>query len=228
MHSHDEAPLFQDRIDAGRRLAAELSSYVGRHDVVVVGLPRGGVPVAAQVAAALGAPLDVRLVRKLGLPGNEEFAMGAIATGGVVDWNEDVLHELSASRSAVRAVIDRELAELDRRQRAYRGGRISCELRGKVVILVDDGLATGSSMRAAAVAVRREEPARLIVAAPVCSRSACASLERFADEVVCVATPEPLLAVGRWYVDFRPTRDDEVTAALEKHGARNASSAPAG
>jgi predicted phosphoribosyltransferase len=184
--------------------------------VLVLALPRGGVPVAFEVARALGAPLDVFLVRKLGVPGHEELAMGAIATGGVRVVNEAVVRELGIGGEVIDAVAGRERAELERRERAYRGERPAPEVRGRAVILVDDGLATGSTMRAAALAVRRQEPERVVVAAPVAARATCAELLAEVDDVVCAATPEPFYGVGRWYEDFSQTTDEEVRELLAR------------
>lgn len=211
---------FADRIAAGRALAALLSSYSDRPDVVVLGLPRGGVPVAAEVAAALAAPLDVCIVRKIGVPGHEEFAMGAIASGGVVELDRSLIHGLGLADAAVAAVVQRERAELARREKAYRNGRAAPAIAGRTVILVDDGLATGSTMRAAVNALRIQNPAHIVVAVPVGAREACAALSKAADACVCLARPEPFQAVGLWYVDFRPTSDEEVLACLEDAAAR--------
>jgi len=208
--------LFRDRSDAGRRLAAALGAYSHRPDLLVLALPRGGVPVAYEVARALDAPLDVFLVRKLGLPGQEELAMGAIATGGVRVLNADVVNGLRISEAVIDAVAEREQAELTRRERLYRDDRPPPEVRGRTVILIDDGLATGATMRAAAAALRRQQPARLIVAVPVGAPSTCDELREEADEVVCAVTPEPFLAVGFWYDDFSPTTDREVRDLLER------------
>ena len=208
--------IFRDRTDAGRRLAERLGEYAGRPGVLVLALPRGGVPVAFEVARALGAPLDVFLVRKLGVPGHEELAMGAIATGGVRVVNESVVRELGIGGEVIDAVAGRERAELERRARAYRGERPAPEVRGRAVILVDDGLATGSTMRAAALAVRRQEPERVVVAAPVAARATCAELLAEVDDVVCAATPEPFYGVGRWYEDFSQTTDEEVRELLAR------------
>lgn len=205
---------FAHRAEAGRRLADRLTPYQGRPDVIVLGLPRGGVPVAFEVAHALGAPLDVFLVRKLGVPGHEELALGAIATGGVRVLNLDVVKALNLSESVIAAVTQEQQAELARRERAYRGDRPAPDLRGRIVILVDDGLATGSTMRAAIAAVRHSAPARVVVAVPTGAPSTCASLRAEADEVVCLLTPEPFRAVGLWYADFRPTTDEEVVNLL--------------
>jgi erythromycin esterase-like protein/predicted phosphoribosyltransferase len=205
---------FRDRADAGRQLAARLSAYAHRSDVLILALPRGGVPVAAEVAAALGAPLDVFLVRKLGVPGHPELAMGAIATGGVKVLNEDLILDLRIPPALVEQVAVRERLELERRDRQYRGSRRAPVVRDRTVILVDDGLATGSTMEAAIIALRRETPSSIVVAAPVGARETCERLRRHADEVVCVATPEPFSAVGAWYEDFSQTTDEEVTWLL--------------
>jgi predicted phosphoribosyltransferase len=201
---------FRDRTDAGR----ELAEYEGRPGVVVLGLPRGGVPVAAEVAGRLGAPLDVFLVRKLGVPGHAELAMGAVAEGGVEVLSEDLIRDLGVPRAAVQQAAVRERLELERRDVQYRGGRNAPDVRDRIVILVDDGLATGSSMQAAVLALRRHAPARIVVAVPVGAEETCDRLRRFADEVVCVATPEPFNAVGLWYDDFSQTSDEEVTRLL--------------
>jgi predicted phosphoribosyltransferase len=206
--------LFRDRFDAGRHLAARLRHYAGRPDVVVLALPRGGVPVGYEVARALGASLDVFVVRKLGVPGHEELAMGAIASGGVRVLNKEVLRELPISDEDLDAVSAREQLELSRREEEYRGARPPADVRGKTVILVDDGLATGSTMRAAVAALRRLGPARIVVAVPVGARSTCAELAREADEAVCAEEPEPFHAVGLWYYDFAQTSDDEVRDLL--------------
>jgi putative phosphoribosyl transferase len=212
---------FTDRADAGRYLASRLQAYAGRGDVQVLGLPRGGVPVAFEVARALGAPLDVFLVRKLGVPGHEELAMGAIATGGVRVLNRDVVDGLHIPGEVIDAVAAREARELARRQQAYRGDRPELEVRGKTAILADDGLATGSTMRAAATALRQQEPRRIVVAVPVASPVVCDELSAEVDEVVCAVKPEPFYAVGIWYDDFSQTTDDEVRALLERAaGAR--------
>lgn len=208
------APLFQDRADAGRQLANHLHHYANRDDVIVLGLPRGGVPVAYEVARALNAPLDVFVVRKLGVPGHEELAMGAIASGGTIVLNREVLDLLPGAERHIDAVAARERLELERREREYRGDRPQPDLKHKVVIVVDDGLATGASMRAAAEALRAHDVARVVVAVPVAARDTCASLKRQVDEIICAATPEPFYAVGLWYRDFSPTTDEEVRALL--------------
>jgi putative phosphoribosyl transferase len=207
---------FRDRAEAGRRLAEKLVAYAGHPNVLVLALPRGGVPVAFEVAQALEAPLDVFLVRKLGVPGHEELAMGAIASGGVSVLNEDVIQALNPPLRVIQAVAARELQELARRERAYRGERPALEVRGRTVILVDDGLATGSTMRAAVTALRRLGPARLIVAVPIAAPSACAELGLEADECICCITPDPFYAVGVWYEDFSQTTDAEVRDLLER------------
>ena len=204
---------YRDRADAGVRLAEHLGAYAGRPAVVVLGLPRGGMPVAAEVARALRAPLDVFCVRKLGVPGDEELAMGAIATGGVVVVNDRVIAELGVSERTLAEVAATERAELERRERAYRGDRAATPLAGRTVVLVDDGLATGASMRAAVRAVRAAGPGRVVVAVPVAAAETCRALETDADEVVCALVPEGFRSVGGWYEDFSATSDDEVRIA---------------
>jgi predicted phosphoribosyltransferase len=211
------ARMFDDRRDAGRELASRLHAYGGRTDVVVLALPRGGVPVAFEIAEALGAPLDIFVVRKIGMPGHPEFAIGALASGGVRVLNDDVVRAYRIPSGAVDAVVRQELVELERREREYRRGQSLIALRDRIVILVDDGLATGSTMRAAVAAVRLHTPARVIVAVPVGARSTCDELAAIADEVVCAWTPEPFSAVGQWYRDFSQTTDEEVRALLEAH-----------
>lgn len=206
---------FRDRAEAGHQLAGDLMQYAGRADVRVLALPRGGVPVAFEVAQALHAPLDVFVVRKLGLPGHEEFAMGAIASGNVVMINERVVRQTGVSQRAVEQVLADERRELARREQSYRGSRPPLDVEGNTIILVDDGLATGVSMFAAVAALKRERPARVVVAVPVASRETCESLRREADEVVCSMTPEPFYAVGLWYEDFSQTSDEEVHELLE-------------
>lgn len=215
---------FHDRKDAGRRLAAALSRYANRPDVRVFALPRGGVPVAYEVACALNAPLDVFLVRKLGLPGHEELAMGAIASGGIIVLNEDVVQALRVSPRTIDAVAETELRELDRREQRYRGDRPLPEITGYTVIVVDDGLATGSTMRAAVAAFKQEAPKGIVVAVPVAAPETCASLRNEVDDVVCLETPEPFHAVGLWYSDFMQTTDEEVHDLLDK--ARDCVHAP--
>ena len=208
--------LFRDRADAGRMLAGKLGEYKGREGVLVLGLPRGGVPVAFAVAGALKKPLDIFLVRKLGLPGQEELAMGAIASGGIRVLNDEVVTALHVPQRIIDAVADRERKELERRERAYRGARPPAAIRGKTVILVDDGLATGSSMRAAVAGLRAQGPARIVVAVPVAPPDTCELLEREVDAVVCAATPEPFHGVGLWYESFDQTTDEEVRGLLER------------
>jgi predicted phosphoribosyltransferase len=208
--------IYRDRTEAGRRLAARLTDYAGRHDVLVLALPRGGVPVAYEVARALQAPLDIFLVRKLGLPGHEELAMGAIATGGVRVLNEDVVRHLRVPGEVIDAVAMEEQRELERRERAYRGDRPAPDVKGKIVILVDDGLATGSTMRAAAAALRQQQPARIVVAVPVSAPQTCDEYRMGVDEIVCAVTPEPFQAVGLWYEDFSQTSDEEVRELLAR------------
>jgi putative phosphoribosyl transferase len=216
---------FADRRQAGRILAQHLRSYAGRADVIVLGLPRGGVPVADEVAQALGAPLDIFLVRKLGAPGHEELAMGAIASGDVVVINEEVVRVLKISPEEVRAEVENEREELIRREALYRDGRPAPGVEGKTVILIDDGLATGSTMRAAVMALRQQQPARIVVAVPVGAASTCAELDEIADECVCAIAPEDFRAVGLWYDDFAQTGDDEVCDLLTR-AARGKTSPP--
>jgi putative phosphoribosyl transferase len=215
---------FRDRVEAGRRLAQRLSEYAGRDDVIVLGLPRGGVPVAAEVAKALDAPLDVFLVRKVGLPGYEELAMGAVASGGVLVLDEGLIGRLGVSQEQLERAIRDELQELERREQAYRGGREPLDLEGKTVILVDDGLATGASMRAGAEAVRRLNPARVVIAVPVAAEETCDQFRDVVDEVVCAVTPRPFNAVGLWYQDFSQTSDDEVRGLLAEAAERQGGS----
>ena len=208
--------VFRDRYDGGRVLARHLMHYAGRPDVLVLGLPRGGVPVAFEVAAALQAPLDIFLVRKLGVPGHEELAMGAIASGGVRVLNQRVIQMIQPPAEVIDQVVAEERQELERRDREYRGERQPIEVRGRTVLLVDDGLATGSTMRAAILAIRRLGPRRVVVAVPVGSPITCRELDELADEVVCVRQPEQFTAVGRWYEDFSQTSDDEVRELLRR------------
>ncbi len=205
---------FKDRVDAGRVLAEELRPYAGRRDVVVLGLPRGGVPVAAEVASALGATLDVLVVRKLGVPGHSELAMGAIAPGGVRVLNDDVVRALDIDNTVIDEVAAVEEAELERRQRLYRGDRAVPNLADKVAIVVDDGLATGATMRVAVSALRVHRPRRVVVAVPVGAGPTCRALEEVADDVVCARTPALFQAVGQWYRDFSPTTDEEIRRLL--------------
>ena len=208
--------IYRDRIEAGKRLAERLADYANRSDVLVLALPRGGVPVAFEVARALHAPLDIFLVRKLGVPGHEELAMGAIATGGVRVINEDVVNYLHVPGEVIDAVAADELRELERRERAYRGNRPAPDVKGKTVILVDDGLATGSTMRAAAAALREQQPARIVVAVPVSAAQTCDEYRMGVDEIVCAVTPEPFHAVGLWYENFSQTTDAEVRDLLAR------------
>lgn len=208
---------FRDRVDAGRQLALRLTDYAGRRDVLVLGLPRGGVVVAHEVARALNAPLDVFIVRKLGTPGQEELAMGAIASGGVRVLNQDVIDSLGISNADIEKVAETELLELRRRDELYRRGRPMPDLRDKTVILVDDGLATGSTMRAAVSALRERAPRRLVAAAPVAEAETCAQMRQIVDEMVCAVTPEPLYAIGSWYEDFSQTSDEEVQDLLDSY-----------
>lgn len=207
---------FLDRQDAGRRLAEALAHYARRPNLLVLALPRGGVPVGYEVARALGAPLDVMLVRKLGVPGHEELAMGAIATGGIRIVSDAVVRELGIPDRVIATVAAAEERELERRERAYREDRPPPVIRGRLVILVDDGLATGSTMRAAAAAIKAQEPERLVVAVPVAPPETCDILRQEVDEVVCALQPEPFLAVGLWYEDFAQTDDEEVRALLRQ------------
>jgi putative phosphoribosyl transferase len=207
---------FRDRAEAGRHLAGLLRGYAGRDDVIVLALPRGGVPVAYEVAKALGVPLDVFMVRKLGVPRHEELAMGAIASGGVLVLDEGLIRSLGIGTAQVQQAIAAEVRELDRRERVYRDGRGPPQLEGRTVILVDDGLATGATMRAAALAVREHRPARIVIAVPVAAAETCRELRDDADEIVCVATPRPFGAVGLWYDNFAQTSDEEVRALLAR------------
>lgn len=208
--------IFKDRRDAGRKLAQYLTRYTNRPDVVVLALPRGGVPVAFEVAGALHTPLDIFLVRKLGIPGHEELAMGAIALGGLRVLNEDIVGALNVPNAVLDVVTRRERAELERRERAYRGDRPPLDVRGKTVILVDDGLATGSSMRAAVAGLRARQPAQIVVAVPTAAPETCEAFENEVDDVVCAVTPQPFFSVGTWYEDFSQTSDEAVRRLLEE------------
>jgi predicted phosphoribosyltransferase len=209
-------PYFRDRADAGRYLAAALSEYADRPDVLILALPRGGVPVAFEVARALHAPLDVFLVRKLGFPGHEEFAMGAIATGGVRILDGEVLRMFNVPLDVVEQVTAIERDELERRERQYRDGRPPPDIEGRTVILIDDGLATGSTMRAAVAALRKEGAKKIVVGVPVASPDTCEALSKEVDDIVCARTPEPFRAVGLWYADFSQITDEEVSELLER------------
>jgi putative phosphoribosyl transferase len=206
--------VFRDRVEAGEVLAGRLGHYAGKPEVLLLALPRGGVPVGARVAQALGAPLDVFVVRKLGVPGHEELAMGAIASGGVRVHNEEVVRKLHIDDATIQRVAEVEQQELARRERSYRGQRPPPDLTGRVVVLVDDGLATGSTMRAAVAAARRLGPARVVVAVPTAPASTCEQLRDEADEVVCATTPRPFRAVGYSYRSFPQTTDEEVRELL--------------
>jgi putative phosphoribosyl transferase len=208
--------MLRDRREAGRILAQKLQHYANRDDVLVLGLPRGGVPVAAEVANALKAPLDVFLVRKLGLPGHEEIAAGALASGGLRVLNLPLLEMYTVTDREMATILLRERAELERQERAYRPDRPSLDVRGKTIILVDDGLATGSTMRAAVLALKQGRPARIVVAVPVAPPDTCESLRGVADAVFCPVTPNPFVAVSRWYVDFDQTSDAEVLEHLRR------------
>ncbi len=220
-------PLFQDRAEAGRRLAAELSAYASDPDVVVLALPRGGVPVAFEVAEVLGAPLDVFLVRKIGVPGNEELALGAIASGGTGAFNHGLIEALGLSSAMVERLVAEERRELERRQRVYRGDRDPLSVVGRTVILVDDGMATGASMLAAVAALRPQQPARIIIAIPVAAASTCDEIRPEVNALVCLAKPELFSAVGQWYEEFSQVTDDEVCYLLKQAVLRRVAT-PAG
>jgi putative phosphoribosyl transferase len=214
--------IFRDRSAAGRELATLLSHFGEERAVVVLGLPRGGVPVAFEVAEALDAPLDVFVVRKLGVPGHEELAMGAVASGGTRVLNRDVIAAAGIGADEIEAVLRRELREVERRERAYRGDRAPMDPAGKAAIIVDDGLATGSTMRAAVTALRERGPGTIAVGVPVSSPGVCARFEPEVDEIVCIRTPEPFLAVGAWYDDFPQVSDEEVGELLAAAARRRA------
>lgn len=218
MLQNDPQQPYEDRREAGQLLAGRLKHFKGRTDVVVLALPRGGVPVAHEVARALDVPLDVFLVRKLGVPGHRELAMGAIASGGVRVLNEEVVAMFGLPAGIIDAVAREEQAELERRERAYRDGRAPVALRGRIVVLIDDGLATGSTMKAAVQAVRAHDPARIVVAVPVGSPETCREFADVADEIVCARAPAYFAAVGQWYRDFAQTSDEEVRELLGEHG----------
>lgn len=207
---------FKDRREAGRLLAQQLVAYSNKPNVTVLALPRGGVPVAYEVAAGLSAPLDVFVVRKIGTPWNEEYAIGAVASGGTWILDTPRIRDLRIDNEELHSIIARELRELDRRERLYRGGRPMQDLTGRIVIVVDDGLATGASMLAAVGAIRHHSPASIVVATPVASRSACIAVRQVADECVALQTPEPLYGVGMYYQDFSQTSDDEVLSLLKQ------------
>lgn len=206
--------LFQDRFEAGRFLSSKLRSLANRHDVVILALPRGGVPVGYEVATDLHAPLDVFVVRKLGVPGQPELAMGAIASGGIRGLNEALVRRLEIPNYMIDQIVAREREELERRERDYRGDRSPINVQGRTVVLVDDGLATGSSMRVAALALRSSKPSEIIVAVPVAAPATCAEFESEVDQVVCAITSEPFWAVGQWYRDFSQVSDEEVRELL--------------
>jgi putative phosphoribosyl transferase len=222
----DEQIPFPNRRQAGKKLAAKLKKYAHRPDVLVLALPRGGVPVAYEIARALNAPLDVFLVRKLGVPNDEELAMGAIASGGVRVLNEEVTSRFRFPESVIDEVASREQKELERRESLYRGARPAPNVKGRMVILTDDGLATGSTMRAAATALRRLGPLKIIVAVPVGAAETCEEFRSEVDEVVCAATPEPFMAVGAWYSEFSQTSDDEVRDLLKRAASQQPDSSP--
>ncbi len=212
--------IFKDRYEAGKKLAEALSAYEGRTDVAVLALPRGGVPVGYELAKALNAPLDIFLVRKLGVPGHEELAMGAIASNDVMVLNEGIINAYGISERTLETVASRERSEMRRREVLYRGDRPRLDVRGKSVILVDDGFATGASMRAAVTAVRGQRPSYVVVAVPTAPPETCESFEAVVDEVVCLITPQPFAAVGYWFEDFSQTTDEEVRELLEEAGSR--------
>ena len=214
--------IYSNRSEAGKYLATKLLDYANRHDVIVLALPRGGVPVGFEVAKALNAPLDIFLVRKLGVPNYEEHAMGAIATGDIRVLNEDTVNYLDIPDEVIDLVAAREMKELKRRERAYRGNRSEPDVRGKTVVLVDDGLATGSTMRAAVEALRQKGPSRIVVAVPVSAPDTCDEYRMGADEVVCASIPESFYGVGEWYLDFTQTSDEEVRELLETASASEA------
>ena len=208
--------LFRNRAEAGQFLANKLTAYADRQDTAVLGLPRGGVPVAFEVARGLNAPLDVFVVRKLGVPGHEELAMGATASGKVRVLNQEIIRALEISDEVVESVAAKEEREAERREGLYRGNRAQYRLEDKTVILVDDGLATGSTMRAAVLALKHHKPARVVVAVPVAAVSTCEEFKNEVDEIVCATTPEPFYAVGQWYQEFPQTTDEEVEELLRR------------
>jgi putative phosphoribosyl transferase len=208
--------VFKDRTDAGQQLAKALDEFAGNDNVVVLALPRGGVPVAYEVARALQAPLDVMVVRKLGVPGQRELAMGAIASGNIRVMNEGIVNQLAIPQKAIDEVVEEERIELERRERLYRGSERRYPIEGKVIILVDDGIATGATMRAAIAAINQQQPKQLVVAVPTAALDSCQRISDEVDRMVCLSTPEPYIAVGCWYRRFSQTRDDEVTQLLQK------------
>jgi putative phosphoribosyl transferase len=207
--------IFEDRAEAGAFLATKLMHYTHRPDVLVLGLPRGGIPVAYPIAQALGAPLDVFVVRKLGVPGQEELAMGAIAMGEVIMLNNDLIVQMGVSPAVVESVIKHQTVELSRRESLYRGNRPALSVQGRTIILVDDGLATGATMLAAVVALQRMQPTKIVIAVPVATKQICEAFQEKVDEIVCAITPSPFIAVGAWYKNFSQTTDDEVRALLD-------------
>lgn len=214
--NRSDVALYEDRADSGRQLAQALIAYHGRSDVVILGLPRGGIPVAFEVAKELNAPLDVFIVRKLGVPGHQELAMGAIASGGVRVLNKEVVRELGLSEKDIEKVAERERQELKHREITYRGQRPGVNLQGKIAVLIDDGIATGASMRAAVKGLRQHDPAKIIVAVPTAPAETCQAFENLADEVVCLETPRPFGGVGAWFKSFSQTTNDEVRNLLEQ------------
>jgi len=208
--------LFNDRTDAGQQLAKTLDQYADTENIVVLALPRGGLPVAYEVAKTLQAPLDVMVVRKLGVPGHKELAMGAIASGGIQVINEDIVTQLHISQQAIDEVNEQESLELERREYLYRGDKASCEIRNKTIILVDDGIATGATMHAAIAAIKQQQPAQLVVAVPTSALDTYNTISEEVDKVVCLSTPEPYIAVGCWYRNFSQTSDEEVSLLLRK------------
>ena len=222
----EQPRCFKNRIEAGAMLAHALAAHAGRADVILLALPRGGVPVAAPMARRLGLPLDIVLVRKLGFPGQEEFAMGAIGSGGACVMQEDVVRDCHIPPQLIEATTRRELQEIERREQCYRAGRGAPSLAGQTVILVDDGMATGSTMQVAVQVVRQSRPARVIVAVPVASREACDALRARVDECLCLITPQAFSAVGEWYEHFRQVSDREVTRLLAAAGKRGAGTSP--
>ena len=208
--------IFRDRTDAGHILASKLTKYLNQVNTVILALPRGGVPVAYEIGKALGLPVDIFVVRKLGVPGHEELAMGAIASGGVRHINRDVVDQLRIDSETIDVASRREQKEIERREQLYRGQRSPVDVRNKTVIVVDDGLATGSTMHAAIAALRQHRPARIVVAVPAASPQACSEIADQVDEIICAATPEPFYAVGQWYQEFSQTTDDEVRELLAR------------